>query len=78
MTTDHNVARLREAADWAITSASRRYLAGGSGRVTVADVRERAREEFALEVDDATARAMLRGRFQLRGGSFGLETDAWN
>lgn len=76
-TVDHDQARIREAADWAITSASRRARAGESGHVTVADVIARARDDFALEIDDQTARAMLRERFTLRGGAFGLTTDAW-
>lgn len=76
-TVDHDHARVRESADWAITTASRRARAGESGRVTVADVIERARDDFALEIDDATARAMLRERFTLRGGGLGLTTDAW-
>ena len=78
MTTDHDRARIRESADWAITSASRAMRAGQSGRVTVADVRWRALDDFSLEIDDATARTALRERFTLRGGGFGLTTDAWD
>lgn len=74
---NHDQARIRESADWAITAAGRRLRSGGSGRVTVADVIERARDDFGLEIDDLTARAMLRERFTLRGGGFGLTTDAW-
>jgi hypothetical protein len=75
---DHHQARVREAADQAITSASRRARAGGPSSVTVADVRERARDDFALEISDATARTMLRERFELRAGAIGLTTDAWD
>lgn len=78
MTVDHDRARVRESADWAITSASRAMRAGQSGRVTVADVQRRALDDFSLEIDDATARAALRERFTLRGGGIGLTTDAWD
>lgn len=73
---DHDQARIRAAADWAITSAGRRAMAGEVGHVTVADVRRRALEDFGMTIDEPTARAALRARLELRG-TLGLSTDAW-
>jgi hypothetical protein len=66
------------AADWAITAASRRLRDGEPGpvAVTVADVIERAADD-GLAVTHAAAAEALRERFELRGGGFGLTTDAF-
>ena len=73
---DHDQARVRESADWAITAARRKSIAGEPARVTVADVIARAREDFRMELDCATARTALRSRLELRG-LLGITTDAW-
>lgn len=75
---DHERARLTVAVDWAITAASRRLRAGAAEPVpvTVADVVERAADD-GLAVTHAAAAEVLRARFVLRGGGFGLSTDAF-
>ena len=71
-------ARLVVAVDWAITAASRRMRAGGGPvAVTVADVIARA-ADGGLAVAPAAAAEVLRTRFALRGGAFGLTTDAFD
>lgn len=76
---EHERRRLVVAADWAITAASRRLRAGAAGPVpvTVADVVERAADD-GLAVTHAAAAEVLRERFELRGGGFGLSTDAFD
>lgn len=76
---EHERRRLVVAADWAITAASRRLRAGEGEPVpvTVADVIARAADD-GLAVTHAAAAGMLRERFELRGGGFGLSTDAFD
>jgi hypothetical protein len=74
----HERARLVAAVDGAITTASRRMRIGGEPvAVTVADVVERAADD-GLAVTAAAAAEVLRERFILRGGAFGLTTDAFD
>ncbi|MEV7126945.1 hypothetical protein [Streptomyces sp. NPDC093260] len=82
----HVRAQLGVAADIAIT-ARRRALADGQpgrtgraarGRVTVDDVLEYARQHFGLvAVPREKAAAVLRARYELRGGRRDLDTDAY-
>ncbi|MFI2645444.1 hypothetical protein [Streptomyces sp. NPDC018610] len=86
----HVRAQLGVAADIAIT-ARRRALAGAQntprsgpgereprGRVTVDDVLEYARQHFGLlAVPREKAAAVLRARYELRGGRRDLDTDAY-
>lgn len=73
---EHDRRRLVVAADWAITAASRRLRAGGGPvGVTVADVVARAADD-GLTVTRTAAASVLAERFALRGGAFGLTTDA--
>lgn len=73
---EHRRRRLVVAVDWAITAAGRRIgVDGRAVAVTVADVIERAADD-GLVVDEAEAAAVLRERFAVRGGGFGLTTDA--
>lgn len=74
---DHDQARIRESVDWAITAAGKEAIAGRPARVTVADVQQRARNDFRMEITEATAREALQGRLRLRG-TLGLTTDAWD
>ncbi|MEU6809996.1 hypothetical protein ABZ920_13540 [Streptomyces sp. NPDC046831] len=86
----HVRAQLGVAADIAIT-AQRRMLAARltdphdgpgeqvlRGRVTVDDVLEYARQHFGLTTASReTAAAVLRARYELRGGRCDLDTDAY-
>jgi hypothetical protein len=75
----HEQARLVVAVDWAITAASRRMRAGGGPvAVTVADVIARAADDGLAVAPAAAAAEVLRTRFALRGGAFGLTTDAFD
>jgi hypothetical protein len=74
---EHERRRLVVAVDWAITAAGRRLRADGVPvPVTVGDVLERAADD-GLAVTPAAAAEVLRERFTLRGGGFGLTTDAF-
>jgi hypothetical protein len=86
----HVRAQLGVAADIAITAQRRMLnerLAAGScrqgervlrGRVTVEDVMEYARQHFGLvAAPREQVAAVLRARFELRGGRCDLDTDAY-
>ncbi len=64
------------AADWAITSARRRASYDELARVTVADVQQRAADDFGLAVPHDHAAAVLLERMRHRNGDFDMVTDA--
>jgi hypothetical protein len=75
---EHERRRLVVAADWAITTARRRWELGSDPiPVTVADVVERAADDGLVVTREAAA-AALRERFELRTGGMGLTTDAFD
>lgn len=75
----HFRSQMKTCADMAISAARRKAAPDQRGTVTVADVLACASEHFGLiAVPPEQAASALRARYELRSGSFDLNTDAYD